>query len=229
MNTRGIAAPEVGPIVVDLETAPIAGADAYLDPVQADKRLKDPEKVKADLEEKERTRLEKLALDWNVGRIVALAWWTASGEACHICQTEEQEADALRAFWMASRNRMLIGYNIKNFDGPYLIQRSRYLGVRPGAIDLNRYSQRGCIDIFNELTFNDCPASWAMRRTLSSFARRFGIPVTDDVGGAEVPALVAAGEWDKVRQHVTSDVQLTVALAQRLGVVRVEQSEAVAI
>lgn len=229
MTVRGVGAPEVGPIVVDLETAPIAGADVYLDPVQADKRLKDPEKVKADLLEKEQTRLEKLALDWNVGRIVALAWWTASSDACHICQTEAEEAAALRAFWRESKHRTVIGYNIKNFDGPYLIQRSRYLGVPHNGLDLNRYSQRGCIDIFHELTFSDCPATWAMRRTLQAFAKRFGIPVIDDVGGAEVPALVAAGEWDKVKQHVTSDVALTVALAQRLGIVRVPEREEVAI
>ena len=40
--------------------------------------------------------------------------------------------------------------------------------------------------------------------------------------GAIVPALVAAGEWEKVVAHVTSDLHLTVALARRLGIVQPE-------
>ena len=225
MIPRGIGATELGPIVVDLETAPLAGAVDFLEPVTADKRLKDPEKVKADLQEKEAARLEKLALDWNVGRIVALAWWTASREECWLCETEEDERRALEDFWRSARNRTVIGYNIKNFDGPYLIQRSRYLGVKPLDLDLGRYSDRGVVDVFNKLTFNDCPATSAMRRSLHAFAKRFGIPVDDSIGGAEVPALVAAGEWEKVRQHVVSDVALTRALAQRLGVLQAVREE----
>ena len=59
-----------------------------------------------------------------------------------------------------------------------------------------------------------------MRQTLTAFCRRFGIPVTDEIAGKDIPAMVAAGEWDKVVSHVTSDVELTVALARRIGVVQ---------
>ena len=69
------------------------------------------------------------------------------------------------------------------------------------------------------LTFGDGTYDQgAMRRTLHAFCWRFGLPVTDDISGKDIPALVAAGEWDKVLAHVISDVDLTVALARRLGV-----------
>ncbi len=54
-------------------SAPLPNAADYLEPVTPDARLKDPEKIKADIADKEAARSGKLALDWNVGRIVAIA------------------------------------------------------------------------------------------------------------------------------------------------------------
>ena len=71
------------------------------------------------------------------------------------------------------------------------------------------------------LTFGDGTYDQgAMRRTLHAFCRRFGIPVNDSIAGKEIPALVAAGEWEAVLQHVTLDVELSVELARRLGVLQ---------
>ncbi len=66
-----------------------------------------------------------------------------------------------------------------------------------------------------------------MRRSLHAFCKRFGIPVTDTISGADIPALVAAGEWDQVKAHCISDVEATLALARRLGVVNPAMAEAV--
>jgi DNA polymerase III epsilon subunit-like protein len=121
------------------------------------------------------------------------------------------------------RHRTIVGFNLKRFDIRFLIQRSRYLGLDYPKLDLGRYSRAGSIiDLFEELTFNEgAYDQGAMRRTLAAFCRRFGIPVGDKgVTGADVPALVAAGQWAPVLAHVRTDVTLTVALAQRLGVIR---------
>jgi hypothetical protein len=68
-----------------------------------------------------------------------------------------------------------------------------------------------------------------MRRTLKAFCRRFGIPCTDTIDGKDVPGLVSAGDWEAVAAHVRADVEMTLALAVKLGVVRQEAAEAVAI
>jgi hypothetical protein len=220
---------DVSPIVIDLETAGLPNAAEYLEPVQAAKNLKDPEKIKADLEQRTADRDAKLALDWNVGRIAALGWWTeAGGTQLYLGKDEHSEATALSLFWRECRQRTIVGFNVKGFDLRYMVQRSRYLGVTYPALDFSKYSRKGITDLYLELTFNDGTYDQgAMRRTLHAFCRRFGLPVNDTTTGADIPALVAAGEWDAVAAHLTSDVELTVALARRLGVIAQPEPAAV--
>ena len=215
---------DVSPIVVDIETCGLPNAADYLEPVQADKRLKDPEKIKADLAEKEQARIDKLALDWNVGRIAAIGWWTAGEDTTVLVNTDEtQEAESLEIFWRRAKHRTIVGFNIKGFDLPFMVQRSRYLGIAYPTLDFSKYSRKGIADLYLELTFGQGTYDQgAMRRSLGAFCKRFGIPVSDEVKGAEIPALVAAGDWAKVRAHLTSDVDLTRALAIKLGAVVME-------
>lgn len=211
------------PIVLDLETMPLPNAADYLEPLSAAKNLVDPAKIKADIEKRTAERDEKLALDWNVGRIAAMGWWTAEGGFfADVCKCEGDEATLLQAYWKVSKGRPVIGFNVKGFDLRYLIQRSRYLGVKHPNLDLGKYSKRDVIDLFLELTFNDGTYDQgAMRRSLDAFCRRFGIAVEDDVKGKDIPALAMAGEWEQVEAHVRADVAKTLALAQKLGLVRV--------
>ena len=208
------------PIVLDLETAGLDNAAEYLEPVTAAKNLKDPAKVQADIEQRTADRLDKLALDYNVGRIAALGWWTEDdGLVVLCCPTEAEERDAITQFWEAQRQRTIIGFNLKSFDLRYLIQRSRYLDIPYPQLNLSKYSRDGIVDLFLDLTFGDGTYDQgAMRRTLSAFCRRFGIPVDDTISGKDIPALVAAGDWDAVLLHLASDVLLSKALAGRLGV-----------
>jgi hypothetical protein len=56
-----------------------------------------------------------------------------------------------------------------------------------------------------------------MPRRLKTFCKRFGLPVNDAIDGADVPQLIADGRWDDVIAHVRSDVELTIKLANRIG------------
>jgi len=63
-------------------------------------------------------------------------------------------------------------------------------------------------------------------RSLGFYCTRFGITVPDEVTGAEVGALVEAGDWPKVHDHVRADVAKTAELARRIGVlVRADRAE----
>ena len=57
----------------------------------------------------------------------------------------------------------------------------------------------------------------SLERSLKAFAKRFGLDVTDDVDGADIHRLVQEGRWEAVEAHVTSDIELTIGLAQKLG------------
>lgn len=210
------------PIIVDVETAALPNAAEYLEPVQAAKNLVDPVKIKADIEARTKDRDAKLALDRNVGRIVAMGWWTEErGTEAHLALDEASEKTLLMLFWREAANRSIVGFNVKGFDLPYMIQRSRYLGCHYPTLDLGKYGRSSIRDLYLDLTFNEGTYDQgAMRRTLHAFCRRFGIPVEDTITGAEVPALVEAGDWDAVEAHVRADIELTVALAMRLGAIR---------
>lgn len=250
-------ATDVSPIIVDIETVGLPNAADFLEPIPdavpdespivADKRLTDPPKIAADVEKKQTARdddnreaqakverqrvarIEKCALDWNVGRISAIAWWTeAGGTEAYLGKDDHSEATALMLFWRAAKSRTIVGYNVKGFDLRFMVQRSRYLGISYPDLDFSKYSHKGIEDLYLLLTFGDGTYDQgAMRRTLKAFCKRFGIPCQDETNGKDMPALVEAGEWEQVEAHVRSDVALTVALARRLGVVRQPEPEAV--
>lgn len=211
----------ISPIIVDIETCGLPNAADYLEPVQPAKNLVDPAKIKADVEKRTAERDEKLALDWNVGWIAAIGWWTeADGTTVSLGKDEHSEKTAIMLFWREARNRLIVGFNVKGFDLRFLVRRSQLLGVPYPQLDFGKYSKKGIHDLYLDLTFGDGTYDQgAMRRTLHAFCKRFGIPVDDTIKGADVPALVAAGEWEKVAAHVRSDVELEVALARKLGVV----------
>ena len=212
----------VSPIVVDIETCGLPNAADFLEPVEQDKRLTDPAKIKADIKAKEEARLQKLALDRNVGRIAAICWWTQeTGYTVRLCEDEDAERTALREFWEECRHRTIVGFNVKSFDLPFMVQRSRYLRVPYPWLDFSKYSRKGIDDLYLLLTFNEGTYDQGcMRRTLHAFAKRFGLAVSDEIKGADIPALVEQGDWDAVQEHVESDVTLTVQLAHQLGIIK---------
>lgn len=210
-------------LVFDVETAGLPNATDYLDPVQPDSRLVDPVKIAKSIQDKEEERLEKLGLDWNVGRIVALGWTKDGTPQTATFKTEDEERLGITGFWAAYKNEdkhgpRLCGFAAYGFDIPYLIQRSRYLGVTVPPVDRRKYDNRDLVDLFQLLTFDNAQATSAMSRSLKSFCRRFGIPVDDDVSGKDIAALIAADNWAAVEAHCASDVQATYALAKRMGV-----------
>jgi hypothetical protein len=231
------------PLIFDCETAPLPDVRDYVDPpdvdgITAPKHYKKADVIAAYLVEEREKRIadyetalaEKSALDYNTARIVCLGTLIDGdgGEQVLILQCEADEREAIRLFWAQQQGRKLIGFRCREFDLPMLIQRSRYLGLTPPDIDLGRYSRSGrVVDLFDLLTFQDSQRTFAMRRTLHSFCRRFGIPVSDNTTGADIAALVAAEQWGDVAAHCASDVRLTKALAERLGVLVVKVPEVV--
>lgn len=214
-------------IIVDVETVGRADAEKLLEEVEAAKNLKDPDKIKADIAEKEIERLSKLALDHNLNRIVALTMMEPCGTvSTQICQNEKDERRALLVFWATqSRLRMdrptpLIGYNIRGFDLPTLMQRTRILGLPEPRFDFTRHSKE-IVDVMELLTYYQGNFGTAiMRRTLKNFCTLMGISHDDgDCDGREVPALIEAGEFEAVKRHCEADVARTYQLAKRLGVV----------
>ena len=198
--------------VFDIETASLEDAEVYIEPPKPRGNIKDPAKIEADLAEKTAALLDRAALDPDLCRIVAAGWDCDGTAESAVCADAPEERRVLERFWRQSQGATLVGFNCLSFDLPVLLRRSLYLDVRAPYFSLNKYRPGSIVDLMlayqGMLTY----------RSLGFYCTRFGITVPDDVTAAEVGALVEAGEWTKVHDHVRADVAKTTALARRVGV-----------
>ena len=200
--------------VFDIETAPLVEAEGYLESPKPRANLKDPVKIEADIQEKRAAALDRAALDPDLCRIVAAGWDGDGTAESAVCENAEREAHMLERFWTQTQGATLVGFNCLSFDLPVLLRRSLYLGVPAPAFSLNKYRPGPVVDLMQVLAYQGTLSY----RSLAFYCQRFGIDVPDDVRGADISALAAAGEWKKVHDHVRADVAKTTALAQRVGV-----------
>lgn len=220
-------------IIVDIETVGHECSAEFierpdLDAIQPAGNLKDPAKVAESIEKRRQEALaeyeralSRCALDWNLSRIVAVGWHlsTQSEPVCELARTEDEERALLERFWQVKRDAWIVGFNARGYDVPTLLRRSQLLGVSAPKLSLARYGRGSVIDVRDELTFDDARYEAIMPRTLKAFAKRFGIPCADEATGKDVASLVASGDWEGVRSHCLSDVDLTRELALRIGLV----------
>ena len=201
--------------VFDIETAPLADAEAYLPTPKPRANLRDPAKIEADLADKAAAALDKAALDPDLCRIVAAGWECDGIVESAVCRESGEERRLLERFWKVSRGTTLVGFNCLSFDLPVLLRRSLYLGVHAPHVPLNKYRPGRVVDLMQLLAYQGTLGY----RSLGFYCRRFSISVPDEVTGAEVAALVAAGAWRQVHDHVRADVAKTAQLAGRVGVI----------
>jgi len=235
--------------LTDIETVSLVDAEQYLDPLepipQPDlslivpaKNLVDPAKIAADIEKrkqaaveahreqceqqelKRRELLERCALDLDLCRIVAVGWMREDWNEPEVatCVTEEREAGVLRLFWDELDNRVTIGYNQIGFDLPILQRRSLYLGVHAPQLNLDKYRSPH-IDLQQRLSLNGTKPY----RSLNWYCRRMKLDVPcDQNSGKDIGQLVADGKWDEVADHCRADILKTRALAERMGILKLQ-------
>lgn len=211
-------------IILDIETIPHPDAHQWADPVRPDSRLKDPAKIAESIKEKTAERDERMGLDADLNMCCAIGVH-AVGEAdpvVYLCSNELEEREHLKMLWAlyAKAPARFITFNGHHFDLPVVLLRSLYLQVAHPNIDIPaRWVKNSHVDLFDTLSCNGARDRKDVKG-LKFYAKRFGIPVYDDIDGSDVAAMVKAGEWEKVHNHCLFDLDLTRALAERLGVLK---------
>lgn len=219
-------------IAVDIETVGLDLAREFipapdLNAITAPSNYKKPDVIaefiaakRIEVQAEYEASLSRAALDWNLSRIVAMGWQVPGGDVFSAtCRDEQDERSGLEEFWRDCRGRKIVGFAARTFDVPTLIQRSRLLNVSYPRVRIDRFGRGDVMDVRDVLTFDDARYEALMPRSLKVFCKRFGIPCSDEIDGKDIAALVAAGEWAKVEAHVRSDVEITVALAKRVGAI----------
>jgi hypothetical protein len=124
----------------DIETGPLSTAvlQRRLAAIRAPANYKDPLKIAEYIREEHEAMLDKAALSPLTGRVLALALLKPAmqaGDSLEIVSCED-ESCILSRFWelceLAANNSKfrLCGFNIHEFDIPFLVKRSWALGVR---------------------------------------------------------------------------------------------------
>jgi len=110
----------------------------------------------------------------------------------------------------------VVTFNGLGFDLPFLFNRAAILDVQipfRASDYLKRYTTLPHCDLFAVLS------NWGQAQkgdSLHGWAKALGIPVDDQTSGADVAAQYAAGDWDAIRAHCRSDIEITAAMYERL-------------
>jgi len=124
-------------IFFDIETESLTSEELLIRQPRFEARanIKDPTKIEADIEAKKKAWAQKAALDPYRGRVVAIGYSRDDGDIIceHYNGNKDKEREIIDDFWELYKhevNHFLCGFNILNFDIPFLIRRSFAIGVR---------------------------------------------------------------------------------------------------
>lgn len=201
--------------VFDIETSALSKdkLDAIKPEFVANKTLKDPEKIKADLESKEREWYERAALEATTGQVLCIGM--ASGLAS-IDVTQAPEAETIERFWnwlelRLNRSETVVGFAIFHFDLPFLVRRSWALDVNvPKCVRRGRYWHDDIIDL-QEIW--KC-GNFDQRVSLDVLAKTLGVGAKNG-SGADFFKLWAEDRKAAI-EYVMNDITLTRLCAERM-------------
>lgn len=211
-------------IVVDIETGPLDKETV----LARSKTLKMPSKLsKGETEESLREEYEqeclgKAALSAETGEVLAIGIRGVKDGQLQNVIWHGVEYDTLTHFWRLfndtrDRGRTMVGFNILEFDLPFLICRSWYLGVKvPGGVmDKWRWWPSFVVDLMQV---------WKLGRyrsyiSLDMVARCCGLQgKTEGMSGADF-----AEAWKNDREtaeaYLLNDLEITWNIGVRLGVI----------
>lgn len=203
--------------VIDIETYPNLDMVDKLPAVKASTRLKDPVKIKADIENKELEQIGKMALSPLYGKIACIGYVSKEQKEV-VCQSEK---DMLTDFFnRLPKIEKLVTYNGNNFDLPFIWKRALILGVFNPVkhFKLSGYTKR-----YNTVTHVDLMqlwGGWNIQNNISLDVLSHALlgKKKIDFDFKEIPALLDNQEGiNKLSKYCLRDCELTYELYQKFG------------
>lgn len=205
-------------IVWDIETGPLPAS--YLDMVSpefsAPSNYKDADKIAASIAEQKAKWIERAALSPMTGRVICIAMQDIDGTIRVLDGGGDEGILLLQWCEVVNKykNETFVGFNIKQFDIPFLIKRCWRLGIRPflrPGINLNRLDN--WIDLRDTWQMGDRQAEGS----LDAIGKFLG------VGSKNGHGKDFAQLWESDRAaamaYVENDISITRSIAEKLGVI----------
>lgn len=204
--------------IIDIESGPLPkiALDLIKPKFEPPGNLKDPEKIKAALAEKEKEWYDRAALSALTGRVLAAGVWDLNKAEPTILGDGLDEPGLLDAIWGFVEGNyrtggQLIGFNITGFDLPFLFRRSWRHTIRPPmALRRGRYWSDAVLDLMEAWAFYNRE----QRESLDTVCRHLGLGEKNGSGKD------FAGLWESDRgravEYLTNDLKMTKKLYERL-------------
>lgn len=200
-------------LAFDIETIPDMDVVELLPEVEASKVLKDPEKIKIDLENKKKEQIEKMALNPLFGKIACISIIGENEE--HFLVGDEKQI--IEDFFKITADCQLISYNGINFDIPFIYKRA----IKNNIPDINLYQMKqltnkyDCfkhIDIMNEF------CNYGQFEKLDTLAKIYLNESKNDFDVKLIPQLIETEEGrQQLKEYCLQDTKLTWKLAKKFG------------
>lgn len=201
-------------LFLDIETIPNEKFIKFLPEPEPPKNYKDLFKIAEWIETKKQEFINKMALDIDFAKIVAIGLAVNfDNPGVNIARDEENEKKILEWFWqLVAESHILVGFNNRSFDLPVILRRSFLLDVQPTRIlNLSRYSNGEILDLM-KLLYHEGYASGPMARGLKVICQMFGIPnPLPDKDGSMVKDM----SDEELVMYCANDVKMTQELARR--------------
>lgn len=184
--------------------------------------LKRAEKLQEACESHEKNWMDKAALRPETGQVVAVGYYHPDkGYMLNSIKNMKGEADLVGDFWdkleefNQATGKPFIGFNCKSFDLPFLIIRSRILGIRvPAGIFKGRYlDSNRFIDLRDDWL---CGRSWQeVKSSLDYVAKALGLEGKNG-HGAQFAELMDRDELGALG-YLFNDIRITKEIAEKMG------------
>jgi DNA polymerase elongation subunit (family B) len=213
-------------IAFDIETGPRPESEiAPLMPeFTAPGNIKDPAKIEAAIAAKKQAWIDNAALDPLSGRILMVGTQADDGHYTPYPYTEQQTewqivSDVLRTLgdYAASAHARIIGFNTRQFDIPFLFRRAWILGVNVPVVLREFLTRRNNDQVVDLQDIWLAGAYDRSGQSLKQIALACDLP--PKLGdGAAFPSLWASDRKAAI-EYNKRDLEITVALAKKLGVI----------
>lgn len=177
------------------------------------RNLKDPEKIKADVLEKEQAWRDRAALSPLTGQILVIGLMESSDGFQAILEGDELLTLPL-FWWHWAKGGKFVGFNIKDFDMRFIVTRSRLRSI-PVPRDLfeGRWWATRIVDLMEVFC---CYSRDTAGYSLNAICKAMGLGEKN--GNGKDFARLYAEDREKALEYLRQDLALSAALAKRLGI-----------